>query len=350
MKALFPENNCLPDIIGSVSPDKIFLLTDKNVERLVLPGFKAENSFLSDIPVCSVKPGENSKSLPVLEKIWLWLLDHNASRKSLLINLGGGMITDLGGFAAATFKRGINFINITTTLLAAADASVGGKTGINLGGVKNAVGSFAHPIATFFSPGYFSSLSREQIMSGYGEIVKTAFLTAGSMTDNILDLDMNTSSPEKLENLLRECVRFKMNIVCKDPDEKGLRKILNFGHTAGHAFESLMNANGETAAHGIAVAHGIMVALILSNMKLGMESVYVSRYASFLKMYYPAIIFHCGDYPKLLGLMRQDKKNTGTDKIMFTLLEKPGKPVIDAASELSEIETALDIYRDYTGI
>lgn len=349
MKNLINPEIPLSEAISGINPDRILVLTDENVEKLVLSRIISENPILTDLPLLSLPSGDSNKSLTALTEIWNWLIANNASRKSLLINIGGGMISDIGGFAAATFKRGIPFINVTTTLLGAADASVGGKTGINFNGIKNAVGAFADPRASFVDYDAFSSLPRMQILSGYAEIVKISFISPEGNPDETYDLDEILASPATLEKLIGEAVACKLRIVSADPFEKGLRKILNFGHTAGHAFESLISKKQTPVPHGIAVAHGISVALILSHMKTGLDSSVISRYNSFLKSLYPGLILRCDDYPDLIGFMRADKKNSG-ESIMFTLLRSPGKPLPDVPVSRPDIETALDIYRDYVGI
>lgn len=350
MKTLFPERDNLNSIINSISPDLILILSDENVKKLVLQQIIENNPILYDKPLCIIKSGEGNKSLTSLQKIWDFMINNGATRKSLLINIGGGVISDIGGFAAATFKRGMKYINISTTLLGATDASAGGKTGVNFRNVKNAIGAFANPEAAFFYTDALKSLPYEQLISGYAEIVKTAFLMSAEEINEVYRIDENLNNPFKISDIVSECIKFKLSIVDKDLNEHNIRKVLNFGHTAGHAFESLTLSQGNSIAHGIAVAHGILVALILSHLQLNLDSQVIQDYSEFLKLHYPRLSFNCEDYGSLVEFMRQDKKNTCSESINFTLLKSIGHPIIDYKSDINKIKVALDIYRDIMGI
>lgn len=264
------------------------------------------------------------------------------------------MVTDLGGFAASTFKRGIPFINIATSLLGAVDASIGGKTAINCNGIKNEIGLFSWPLTTVVGLDLLSSLPYSELLSGYGEMIKTAFISSKDMTSRILNpviLDSDNPIP-LLEPLIRECLDFKRKVVDEDPTENGIRKILNFGHTAGHAFEALAiikseKSNNPEIPHGVAVAYGILTALVISNIKLGLDSGIIAKYATFIKDLFPHFSFSCHDYPFILKCMHNDKKNFSSENILFTLLREIGNPVINVAVNEDDIKTALDITTDY---
>lgn len=334
----------LRQLLSQISYSALFLLTDSNVAQHVLPRFK---SFLEDYNphIIVIEAGEENKSVESLCRIWRELSEHGGTRDALLINLGGGVITDIGGFAAATFKRGIRFINVPTTVLGAADASVGGKTGIDFGGLKNEVGAFAEAEAVVIDTNLFSTLSDAELLSGYAEVVKMAMIRDGRMYNRVL-----SSSPLEDAELLQEALSFaveeKDKITTEDPREKGLRKILNFGHTCGHAFETLMLERGEPIAHGCAVAHGMAVALILSHLLLKLPSAEIERYISgILHPYYKRLPITCKDYPRLIELMGKDKKNRKAGEIRFVLLSAIGEPAIDVQVGIPDLETALDIYQ-----
>lgn len=327
----------------------LFVVTDSNVKEMVLPRL-ASVLQKHKASIISFTAGEENKNLETLSQIWRKLSDNGATRKSLIINLGGGVVTDLGGFAAATFKRGIQFINIPTTVLGAVDAAVGGKTGIDFNGLKNEVGAFALPRAVMISSEPLCTLPQREIKSGFGEIVKTALITSEDFYAHTLAGDI-LSDNDSLRNIMTMSVAEKQRITDEDPLEKGLRKTLNFGHTAGHAFETMMMARGATVSHGEAVANGILVALILSHMLTGMTSGEIYRYRDgILRRHFSPIAFGCKDYEELTRLISHDKKNPSAGDIRFVLLESIGKPLIDIPVTVPDLHTAFDIYRDLTGI
>lgn len=334
----------LDRVLESQPFGSMFLLTDRNVEKLVLPALMAWVES-NHVKVITIQPGEENKNLQTLAYIWERLSEEGATRSSLLINLGGGVVTDIGGFAAATFKRGIRYINIPTTVLGAVDAAVGGKTAIDFNGLKNEIGAFHQPESVIISPLPLRTLPPDQIASGFAEIVKTSLISSKEFYLRCLRTDIGNA--EELFPLVAEAVRFKERITEEDPHEKGLRKILNFGHTAGHAFETWMMRRGTPISHGEAVANGILVALILSHTALGLPSVEIHTYATnILKPHFRGIPILCKDYPALLEIMGHDKKNDTAGDIRFVLLPEIGAPVTDISIPAKEITAALDIYRD----
>lgn len=329
------------ELVDTMKPASVHIITDTNVKEAVLPRLSLP------WPVISVGPGDENKDLASLSRIWQGLIEGGATRKSVVINIGGGVVTDMGGFAAATFKRGIRFINVPTTLLSAVDAAVGGKTGINFGGYKNEIGSFAPADAVVISTALFSTLPPVELLSGYAEMLKHGLLSSGSHYRELLDYDILSADLTALLPLLERSVKVKEKIVEEDPTEKGIRRALNLGHTAGHAFESMALHRQRPVPHGHAVAWGMLVEMILSHLSVGFPSAELSVYARYLKEHgYGAPVFECRDYPELIGYMRHDKKNDSPDRINFTLLEQPGCPLIDRTASAGEIETALDIFRD----
>lgn len=336
----------LARIVTEAAPSGLFILTDSNTRRLVLPRIALPGSPLASATVITVEAGDDHKNLSSLASVWQALVDNGATRRSLMVNLGGGMVTDLGGFAASTFKRGIRFINVPTTLLGAVDAAVGGKTGINFGGLKNEVGAFSEAMAVIVSATFFDTLPHEELMSGYGEVLKHALLSGEADTRRALATDPAALSAADMLSLLNVSVEVKRGIVAQDPREQGIRKALNLGHTPAHAFEALAFASGRPMAHGHAVAWGLVLDLILSHMQLGFPSALLHDVATFVSRCYPAPAFTCDDYPALVDFMRHDKKNATASAINFTLLRVPGDIAIDRTATTEEITAALDILRD----
>lgn len=322
--------------------DRVFFFTDRNVEKAVFPLLPALRLDVESLIV--MEPGEEHKNVETLCNVWNALSAGGASRRSLLVNIGGGVVTDLGGFAAATFKRGIRCINVPTTLLGAVDAASGGKTGIDFAGLKNEIGAFAMPLAVVVSSTPFASLPQEQMISGFAEVVKMAMIGDADLYNTFLASD---SPLVHLDLGLRFAIEEKERIVTADPHEGGLRRVLNFGHTAGHAFESLLLARGEGISHGRAVAHGILVALILGHILLGADAAMIHTYRSHILMpLYGRLPIGCRDIEPLMELMRHDKKNHD-GSITAVLLEKPGKPVVRERISESDMKAALDIYLNY---
>lgn len=340
-------SEALGDIIAEMKPAGVYVITDTNVEQLVLLRLN-----LPDVrAVIAVEPGDENKDLLSLSHIWGRLSKKGATRKSLVINIGGGVVTDMGGFAAATFKRGVRFVNVPTTLLSAVDAAVGGKTGINFDGLKNEIGAFAPADAVVISTIFFSTLPHSEILSGYAEMLKHGLLSSPESFAELLAHPLDTANPEALLSLLEQSVKVKERIVLADPLEKGLRRALNLGHTAGHAFEALALERGCPVPHGYAVAWGTLVELILSHLKEGMDSKHLHALASFLRSQgYGTPAIDCKDYPELIALMRHDKKNDSPEAINFTLLGAPGDIRIDRTASEEEITASLDIFRDLLGM
>lgn len=343
----YNPSETIDEVIKQLAPDVVLIVTDSNVDKAVLPKL-ADSSVIKKSNKYVFAPGEENKNLETVIKVWQSLEKAGATRRSVILNIGGGVVTDLGGFAAATFKRGIRTVNFPTTLLGAVDAATGGKTGIDFNGLKNEIGAFHLPSKVIVSPIPFTTLPYEEIISGYAEMIKTALISDRHFYISLLDMDRITENNENLGIAVEKCVLIKENVVAQDPTEKGLRKILNFGHTAGHALESLRIENGNPVTHGKAVAHGILVALILSHMKLGFESMEVNYYKNFLKKYYGSSLMRCQEMDRVLEIMASDKKNQTYGEPLFTLLRTPGTPEIDCKPTHDEIKEALELYIDMT--
>lgn len=342
----------IDSLSAEISPASVFVVTDDNVKSVVLPVLQHSSKVVAGARVISVAAGDSNKNLDSLSHIWKELSDNGATRSSLVINVGGGMITDMGAFAAATFKRGVRFINVPTTLLAAVDASVGGKTGINFNSLKNEIGAFAPAEATIISTTFFKTLPTTELLSGYAEMLKHSLLESPVSFAELIAFDISDTAPDdgRLLDYLQKSVGVKSRIVTIDPTEKGLRKSLNLGHTAGHAFESFALASGKPVPHGFAVAWGMVVELVLSSMELGFPSSVLRNYAAYVRSHYGTFDITCKDYPRLLELMAHDKKNVSSDRINFTLLRNVGDVQLDCVVKDETIKNALDIYRDLMGI
>ena len=329
--------------IERIAPDNLFVLCDTHTRALSLP-LMAE-SLPPSTRYIDIEAGDTHKTLEALAHVWDELSRHGASRKSLLVNLGGGMVTDLGGFAAACFKRGIRFINMPTTLLGAVDAAVGGKTGVNFNGLKNEIGAFRPADTVIISTRFFHTLPHEELLSGYAEMLKHALIDSPDSYRALLDFDLATPDWDRLLRLLEESVQVKQRIVAQDPLETGIRKALNLGHTVGHAFESLSHRRGTPIPHGYAVAWGLVCELLLSHHYLQSPSDLITGLSQYIYRHYGAFAITCKDYETLYELMTHDKKNEA-GHINFTLLQAIGHPVIDQHADKEEIFVAFGLYRD----
>ena len=331
----------------ALDADKVVLVTDSNVHKIVLP-LLADSKIVNSSPTIAITPGEEGKNLETVTEIWDKLEESGATRRSVVLNIGGGVVTDIGGFAASAYKRGIRTVNFPTTLLGAVDAATGGKTGINFRGLKNEIGAFHMPSKVIISAIPFKSLSLEELLSGYAEMIKTALFSDKEFYLHLYDLDNVVNDMQKLGKAVEKCVCIKDDVVAQDPNEKGLRKVLNLGHTAGHAFESLRMGEGNPVTHGKAVAHGILVALLLSHIKLGFDSYELDQYRRFLKAYYGTSLMRCEDMEKVVNKMNSDKKNRTYGEPAFTLLQEIGEPEINCIPTQPEMKEALELYIDMT--
>jgi 3-dehydroquinate synthase len=328
--------------IENVEHDRLFVLTDEHTHHLCLPLLQ---SVLHDAEEIVIGAEDVHKDLDTLSSVWQFLSERGASRHSLLINLGGGMITDLGGFAASTFKRGISYINVPTTLLAMVDASVGGKTGINFNGLKNEIGVFNAAKYVMIETDFLKTLDHRNFLSGYAEMLKHGLISTTEHWASLLNFDMESLDYAHLKELVGESIRVKEDIVLKDPYENGIRKALNFGHTLGHAFESLSLKRQHPILHGYAVAYGMVGELYMSCVCAGFPKEKMRQTNSFIKENYGLFDFSCDDYEQLYHFMQHDKKNeAGT--INFTLLREVGDIAINQSADKDFIYEVLDFYRE----
>lgn len=343
-------DHILPDYVARYEREQVCVLTDERVERLCgLP------TCLRELPVLRLAMDESHKTIERVAQIWDFLFEHGITRHGLLICIGGGVLTDMGGFAASTYKRGIDYLNIPTTLLAMIDASSGGKTGINYHGLKNSIGVFAPPVATLIWPGWLKTLPAQEMLSGFGEMLKTGLVKEGrdkreeirdkSLWSELLRYDLDTMPLESLTPLIEACVDAKERIVTADPKEEGLRKVLNFGHTFGHALEEVSIQKSEVRSqmlHGYAVLYGMIAELYLSVVKLGYPKEPLQQLTQLMIHTYGRPQCNCSNREQLVRLMQQDKKNERTAEINCTLLRDIGSPVINQRISEDEAKEALE--------
>lgn len=338
---------CLKQVINTCPHDKIFVLADEYTTRLCLPLIQ-DLTCLGSAEYIIIGATDTHKTLDSLSYVWKELSDKGGTRHSLMLNVGGGMITDLGGFAASTFKRGITYINIPTTLLAMVDASVGGKTGINFNGLKNEIGVFNPAKTVLIDTNFLRTLDSQNIFSGYAEMLKHGLISTKEHWAELLNFDLNDIDYTSLQTLVAYSIGVKEDIVKQDPLEQGIRKALNFGHTVGHAFESLALEENRPLLHGYAVAWGMVCELYLSYLKVGFPTDKMRQTIQFIREAYGAFPFECKQYNRLYEFMTHDKKNT-SNSINFTLLSDIGEIHINQTATQKEIEEALDFYRETMG-
>ncbi|MDR0961581.1 MAG: 3-dehydroquinate synthase [Mediterranea sp.] len=338
----------LRDALLEVAYDKLFVLTDEHTHRLCFPALQ-QIIAVNDNAEQVIGAGDAHKTPETLASVWQMLSERGATRHSLLINVGGGMVTDLGGFAAATFKRGIAFINIPTTLLAMVDAAVGGKTGINFNGLKNEIGAFAPAEQVLIETSFLRTLDAPNMLSGFAEMVKHALISDTHHWAELLAFEVEHADYAQLRRWIGRSIQIKEDIVEQDPREQSIRKALNFGHTVGHAFESLALKEQRPVLHGYAVAWGMVCELYLSCVLAGFPQDKMRQTTAFIRDNYGVYPLDCNRYEELYEFMRHDKKNT-SGTINFTLLEEIGKVRIDQTADKETLFQAFDFYRECMGI
>ncbi|NNE32462.1 MAG: 3-dehydroquinate synthase [Winogradskyella sp.] len=335
----------LNEYIKNTYPSKIFILVDTNTHDYCLPQFlsnlKSEEII---VEIMEIPEGEDHKSIDICTGVWEALSQYNADRKSLIINLGGGVVTDLGGFVASTFMRGINYINIPTSLLAMVDASIGGKTGVDLGALKNQIGIINEGKMVGIDVDFLSTLPQNQMVSGFAEMLKHGLIYSKTYWDKITNLEALDVSD--LDLLIYESVVIKNEIVSNDPTEQGLRKILNFGHTLGHAIESycLENADRTPLLHGEAIAIGMILEAYLSYRICNLSEKDLNHIKASIFNTFERTYFNSNDINAIIDLLQYDKKNSH-GVVKFVLLESIGKAKIDCIANNDIILEAFNYYK-----
>lgn len=313
---------------------KYFMLVDENSYQYCLPEILARVSAFETAEFFEVPVGEECKSLEIASQIWGGLLESGADKDTILVNIGGGCVSDLGGFVAAGYKRGIRYINIPTTLIGMVDAAIGGKTAVNIEGNKNQVGFFHQPDMVCINPDLLSSLSNEEMINGLFEVIKTFAIANPEMYSQIIS-DICSGNINISDEIVVECATIKQSVFKNDYKDQGIRKILNFGHTFGHAIESYSHLR-----HGEAVGVGMLCAIYLSVKKLGLDESIYDDYRRTLQMLIKVPCFNLKDTEGILSYMRNDKKNAD-GLILCVLLQQIGVPVIDISVSDEEIRDTL---------
>jgi 3-dehydroquinate synthase len=334
-------HEALEDFMSGRDFSKTFLLTDSNTEVYCLPKLLERLPQASGWTHLCIPEGETHKNIHTCLKIWEALSDNGADRKSLLINLGGGVVTDLGGFVACTYQRGIPFINVPTSLLAMVDASVGGKTGVDLGSLKNQIGVIRDPQLVLIWPEYLSTLDSRQVRSGFAEMLKHGLIRDRSYWNTLKEVD----NLHGLDSHISRSIHIKNEVVLSDPTEKNQRKILNFGHTLGHAIESfyLQGHNAEPLLHGEAIAAGMILEAYLSAQLCGLSVKECDEIRDGISKFFPRVLIKPEHREPILDLLRFDKKNAH-GKVLFSLLESIGQAKYNVEVSGDQLSAAFDYY------
>ena len=320
----------------------LFLLVDTHTQEFCLPGFVSQTG-LTQLEVLVMEPGEEHKTLQTSENLWNQLSERGADRNSALINLGGGVVTDLGGFVACAFKRGIDFYNLPTTLLAMVDASVGGKTGIDLGALKNQIGIIEEPKQVLIDAQWLQTLPQEELRSGFAEMLKHGLISNKDYWEQLKSLPKLEAAT--LAEFIKPSVAIKKQVVLEDPREKHLRKILNFGHTLGHAIESyyLTHPIKKRLLHGEAIAIGMVMEAYLGVSCCSFSNVAAEEIKKTFAQFYPPVEIDAQDREGILELLRHDKKNKA-GRVNFVLLKSIGVPEIDVEVPQELFTQAFEFY------
>ncbi|MBK7129796.1 MAG: 3-dehydroquinate synthase [Crocinitomicaceae bacterium] len=323
---LLEEVNFIEILRQKFPESKFIIITDEQVSSLWSQSLVTRFDVLSKADILEIPSGEENKNLEICQGLWSALSEYKINRNDVIINLGGGVVTDLGGFVASTFKRGLHFINIPTTLLAQVDASVGGKTGIDLDGYKNQIGLFAEPDLVFISAEFFSTLDEQQKLSGFAEMLKHALIADQNYWKSLNKI--SSFSDDEFATHVFNSVKIKNNFVTKDFKEQGLRKKLNFGHTLGHAIEGYYLLNNKPVLHGIAVAMGMIGEAYISQKTGLLSEKDLNEIVEVISHYFRKFMVDIPSYDELKGYLQNDKKNR-SESVNFTLLTSIGSAEID---------------------
>ncbi len=330
---------------------KILILTDENTKVHCLDLFfsnikktdkKIGEMISSSSYNFSVVPGENAKNLKTSNHIWEFLTENGFKRNDLIINLGGGMVSDLGGFVASTFMRGIQFVNIPTTLLGMVDASIGGKTGIDLNGIKNIIGTFQFAKLVLIDVEFLNSLSTKQIAAGYAEMIKHSLIDKNHEWEKISKIN---SLKDINSEMIYKSIKIKVGIIESDPMELNIRKHLNFGHTLGHAIETYLLGSEQEILHGEAIAIGLILETYISCVKRNFDLKLTKEIKNYINKHYEIIEFSEKSIQKIIDLLKYDKKNNN-DVPMFVLLNDVGEMKINQLVNIEHIKEAFKFYQN----
>lgn len=325
----------LTEFIEAKKYSKVFVLVDENTKLHCYDKIKDGLRFPHEL--IQISSGEENKNLSTCEFVWNDLLEKGADRKSLLVNLGGGVIGDLGGFCASTFMRGIDFIQVPTSLLSQVDASVGGKLGVDLSNIKNIVGVFKDPQLVWVQTDFLTSLPANELRSGYAEVIKHSLIADRSQWNQLKEY-LNLTSVNDWTNLVYDSIQIKNKVVTEDPFEGGLRKILNFGHTLGHAIESLLLDTDEKLLHGEAIAQGMILEAKISVSKGHLSSSAFEELRNYIEKIYGKLDLNKLDVEKLLSIAKKDKKNFAGD-IRLATIDQIGSCLYDISVTSDEVRS-----------
>lgn len=313
------------------------ILCDENTVQYCLPIITYHCEMLQHADIIEIESSESNKTIETASQIWLTLIENNFDKNTLIINLGGGVVSDLGGFVAALYKRGIDFINIPTTLLAMADASVGGKTGIDFGNVKNSLGTITQPKAVFIYTDFLNSLPKSHYQNGLAEVYKMALIKSKELWTNL------KTNKLSVEEMILQSVTLKNAIVKKDPFDKGIRKTLNFGHTIGHAIEAHLLGTKHELLHGEAIVIGMIAETWLSHQKKLISKAELEQIVTVLKNTFVPKKIAKARFNQIIELTQNDKKNS-QQAITCSLLNKIGDYKINVAISPDDIKKSLEFY------
>ncbi|WP_373707607.1 3-dehydroquinate synthase [Kaistella sp.] len=333
----------LNNFIEALQPTQLLILVDENTHEHCLPTLLGNLETEISFEIIEIEAGEEMKTLETAAQLWEILTEFETDRKALMINLGGGVITDMGGFIASTYKRGIPFINIPTTLLGMCDASIGGKTGIDHQFLKNIIGTFAHPEQIFVFPEFLQTLPFEELRSGFAEMLKHGLITDESHWSDLISIKELT--PQNIFPFIERSMQIKQNVVEQDFTEQNVRKTLNFGHTIGHALESLFLLKGKPIMHGEAVALGMICETRISFLQDLISEDTSNAIVSNIQKYYPHLDISEFSVEEIVNLMKNDKKNSAGN-INFSLITGIGSSIFNCSVSLENIKTSLLYYQN----
>lgn len=344
----FNENawNALSLLINNLKPTKVFLIVDQNTKKDCLPYFRIKSPLQNKFEVLEIKEGEKHKNIDSCIRLWELLSNLGADRHSVVINLGGGVVTDMGGFVAATYKRGMAVINIPTSLLGMVDAAIGGKNGIDFQGIKNQIGTINDPKMIIIDPYFLKTLPEEEIRSGYAEMLKHGLIYSEDYWHELKSFDILAS--DNTEKLIRNSLEIKADVVSQDPNESGTRKILNYGHTLGHAIEAYSHQKNSVnpLLHGDAIAIGMILATFISSEMMGFPRNKMEEISKVILGIYRKVNFSNSDIENIIELMKYDKKNRN-GMAHFVLLSAIGYAKTDCIVSNDLIFSAFNFYKNF---
>lgn len=340
---LDPSFSQLNAYLKEVNPTQLLILVDENTHEHCLPILLGNLETETPFEIIEIEAGEELKTLETATQLWEILTEFETDRKALMINLGGGVITDMGGFIASTYKRGILFINIPTTLLGMCDASIGGKTGIDHQFLKNIIGTFANPQKIFVFPEFLNTLPFVELRSGFAEMLKHGLIADANHWNDLISIkELNA---EQIFHLIENSMKIKLNVVEKDFTEQNIRKTLNFGHTIGHAIESLFLEKGKPILHGEAVALGMICETRISFLEHLISKETADSIILNVRRFFPALDISGFSSEEILHLMKNDKKNS-FGNISFSLIKNIGEATFDSSVSTENVNYALHYYQN----